>query len=176
MHVVDVVTGFEPDEIAAGLSSAGSTCFLLTNPRSLSEADAVELNTWIGRMLFDLAPRLDAPIDVVSRSDSTLRGHVIAEVRAPDAVRRHSSPLAHGRVCRRPALITSCCIGKRSRLRWCSGCAGTRPHTSQKASSWRRLVRKARSQAARRAAGRPSADRSSRAAHQAARAAKSGSA
>ena len=39
-------------------------------------------------MLFDLATRLDAPIDVVSRSDSTLRGHVIAEVRALDAARR----------------------------------------------------------------------------------------
>jgi hypothetical protein len=51
-------------------------------------------------MLFDLAARLDAPIDVVSRSDSTLRGHVIAEVRALDAVRRHSSSVADGRVWR----------------------------------------------------------------------------
>jgi hypothetical protein len=37
-------------------------------------------------MLFDLAARQDAAIDVVSRSDSTLRGHVIAEYRALDAV------------------------------------------------------------------------------------------
>jgi uncharacterized protein YgbK (DUF1537 family) len=88
VHDVGVVTVFEPDEIAAGLSSAGSTCFFLTNTRSLSEADAVALNTRIGRTLFELAARLDAPIDVVSRSDSTLRGHVIAEVRALDAVRR----------------------------------------------------------------------------------------
>jgi uncharacterized protein YgbK (DUF1537 family) len=88
VHDVDVVTVFEPDEIAAALSPAGATCFILTNTRSLPEADAVELNTRIGRMLFELAARLDAPIDVVSRSDSTLRGHVIAEVRALDAVRR----------------------------------------------------------------------------------------
>jgi uncharacterized protein YgbK (DUF1537 family) len=91
VHDVDVVTVFEPDELAAGLSSAGSTCFFLTNTRSLSEADAVELNTRIGRMLFELSDRLDAPIDVVSRSDSTLRGHVIAEVRALDAVRREAT-------------------------------------------------------------------------------------
>jgi uncharacterized protein YgbK (DUF1537 family) len=91
VHDVDVVTVFEPDELAAGLSSAGSTCFFLTNTRSLPEADAVELNTRIGRMLFELAERLDAPIDVVSRSDSTLRGHVIAEVRALDAVRREAT-------------------------------------------------------------------------------------
>ena len=88
VHDVDVVTVFEPDEIAAGLSPAGATCFVLTNTRSLPEADAVELNTRIGRTLFELAARLDAPIDIVSRSDSTLRGHVIAEVRALDAVRR----------------------------------------------------------------------------------------
>ena len=73
VHGVDVATVFEPDELAAGLSEAGSTCFILTNTRSLPEADAVELNTRIGRMLFELADRLDAPIDLVSRSDSTLR-------------------------------------------------------------------------------------------------------
>jgi uncharacterized protein YgbK (DUF1537 family) len=91
VHGVDVVTVFEPKELAAGLSEAGSTCFILTNTRSLPEADAVELNTRIGRMLFELADRLEAPIGVVSRSDSTLRGHVIAEVRALDAARRQAT-------------------------------------------------------------------------------------
>jgi uncharacterized protein YgbK (DUF1537 family) len=91
VHGVDVVTVFEPDELAAGLSEAGSTCFILTNTRSLPEADAVELTTRIGRMLFELADRLGAPIDVVSRSDSTLRGHLIAEVRGLDAVRREAA-------------------------------------------------------------------------------------
>lgn len=88
VHDVAVVTVFEPDEIAAGLEAPGSTCFILTNTRSLPEVDAVALNARLGRMLFDLSDRLDAPIDVVSRSDSTLRGHVIAEVAALDEVRR----------------------------------------------------------------------------------------
>jgi uncharacterized protein YgbK (DUF1537 family) len=91
VHGVDVVTVFEPDELAAGLSGAGSTCFVLTNTRSLPEADAVALNTRVGRMLFELADRLEAPVGVVSRSDSTLRGHFIAEVRALDAVRRQAT-------------------------------------------------------------------------------------
>jgi hypothetical protein len=107
VHGVDVVTVFEPDEFAAGLSEAGSTCFILTNARSLPEADAVELNTRIGRMLFELADRLDAPIDLVSRSDSTLRGHVIARKRAlgPGGHRRPASqrdrvrPRRHLRIC-----------------------------------------------------------------------------
>ena len=88
VHDVAVVTVFDPDEIAAGLDGPGSTCFILTNTRSMGEADAVALNTRVGRMLFELSRRLDAPIDVISRSDSTLRGHVIAEVTALGAVRR----------------------------------------------------------------------------------------
>jgi uncharacterized protein YgbK (DUF1537 family) len=94
VHDVAVVTVFEPDEIAAGLEAPGSTCFVLTNTRSLPEVDAVALNTRLGRILFDLADRLNAPIDVVSRSDSTLRGHVIAEVAALDGVRREM--IGHG--------------------------------------------------------------------------------
>jgi uncharacterized protein YgbK (DUF1537 family) len=88
VHDVAVVTVFDADEIAAGLDGPGSTCFILTNTRSMSEADAVALNTRVGRTLFELSRRLDAPVDVISGSDSTLRGHVIAEVGALDAVRR----------------------------------------------------------------------------------------
>jgi uncharacterized protein YgbK (DUF1537 family) len=94
VHDVAVVTVFDADEIAAGLDGPGSTCFILTNTRSMSEADAVALNTRVGRTLFELSRRLDAPVDVISRSDSTLRGHVIAEVSALDAVRREV--LGHG--------------------------------------------------------------------------------
>ena len=88
VHDVAVVTVFDPEEIAAGLDGPGSTCFILTNTRSMDEADAVALNTRVGRTVFELSRRLDAPVEVISRSDSTLRGHVIAEVAALDAVRR----------------------------------------------------------------------------------------
>ncbi len=88
VHDVAVVTVFDADEIAAGLDGPGSTCFILTNTRSMSEADAVALNTRVGRTVFQLSKELDAPVEVISRSDSTLRGHVIAEVTALDAVRR----------------------------------------------------------------------------------------
>ena len=52
VHDVAVVTAFDPDQIAAGLDGPGSTCFILTNTRSMGEADAVALNTRVGRMLF----------------------------------------------------------------------------------------------------------------------------
>src|SRR3954452_4517343 len=88
VHDVAVVTVFDPAEIAAGLDGPGSTCFILTNTRSIGEADAVALKRGVGRTLFELSRRLGAPGDVISRSDSTLRGHVIAEVNALDAERR----------------------------------------------------------------------------------------
>ncbi len=105
VHDVAVVTVIEPDEIAAGLEAPGSTCFVLTNTRSLPEVDAVALNARLGRMLFDLADRLDAPIDVVSRSDSTLRGHVIAEVAALDEVRREMTGRGYDGVLLVPAFF-----------------------------------------------------------------------
>jgi uncharacterized protein YgbK (DUF1537 family) len=88
VHDVAVVTVFDPDEIAAGLDGPGSTCFILTNTRSMGEADAVALNTRVGRTLFELSRQQGSPLEVISRSDSTLRGHVIAEVTALDNVRR----------------------------------------------------------------------------------------
>jgi uncharacterized protein YgbK (DUF1537 family) len=88
VHDVAVVTAVDADAVAAALDRPGATCFILTNTRSMAESDAVAVNTRAGRMLFELSRRIDAPVDVVSRSDSTLRGHVIAEVTALDAVRR----------------------------------------------------------------------------------------
>ena len=88
VHGVSVVTVLEAAEYAAALAEPESTCFILTNTRSLDEADAVALNQAAGRALFELEQRLGAPLDLVSRSDSTLRGHVMAEIRTLDAVRR----------------------------------------------------------------------------------------
>jgi len=88
VHDVAVVTVLDRAEYAAGLADAGSTCFVLTNTRSLTEADAVAVNRSAGRSLFELGDQLGGPVQLISRSDSTLRGHVIAEVRALDAARR----------------------------------------------------------------------------------------
>jgi len=88
VHDVSVVTVLDAGEYAEGLREPGATCFVLTNTRSLPEAEAVELTGRAGRDLLELGRRLGAPVDVVSRSDSTLRGHVIAEVAALDDARR----------------------------------------------------------------------------------------
>lgn len=58
--------------------------FYLTNTRSLAEPEAVERTYDLARRLFEHDP----DVELVSRSDSTLRGHVVAEVRAIDRARR----------------------------------------------------------------------------------------
>ena len=88
VHDVAVVTAFEDAEYAAGLAAPGSTCFVLTNTRSLPENAASTLTTTVAQSLFRLGQRVEAPVEVVGRGDSTLRGHVISEIRSIDRARR----------------------------------------------------------------------------------------
>ncbi len=87
VHGVQAVT--VPDEGAyeAALAGAAGTCFVLTNTRSLGEAAAAELTGLTARGLMAVAGRRGARMQLVSRSDSTLRGHVMAEVTALQAAR-----------------------------------------------------------------------------------------
>ena len=86
VHDVQAVTVLEEDAYRAALAGAARTCFVLTNTRSLGEAAAAELNTLAARGLMAVAGRRGARLQLVSRSDSTLRGHVMAEVAALQAV------------------------------------------------------------------------------------------
>jgi len=91
VHGVQVVT--VPDELAyrAAFDGPAATCFVLTNTRSLDEPAAVEANQVTGRALLSIAEQRRARAQLVSRSDSTLRGHVMAEVAALDGARRERS-------------------------------------------------------------------------------------
>ena len=93
VHGVDVVIRPDPDTIAAALQAPGSTCFVLTNSRSLPEPEAVAHTRHLALEASHIEQRLGGRIEVVSRSDSTLRGHVLAELMALAAGRRES----HGR-------------------------------------------------------------------------------
>jgi uncharacterized protein YgbK (DUF1537 family) len=88
VYDVSVVTELAAAQYAAALEPPGAVGFVLTNTRSLPEKAAVALTGDVGRALFSIAEQGGYPVDVVSRSDSTLRGHFFAEVRALDAARR----------------------------------------------------------------------------------------
>ncbi len=85
VHGVSVLTTWEPDELGAELiaAAAGPRCFfVLTNSRSLTSDAAVELARQLGSNLRRAMKQIGHPVVVISRSDSTLRGHFPAEVDA----------------------------------------------------------------------------------------------
>ncbi len=87
--VSGVAVAFEEDSelIQKTLSEESSACFVLTNTRALDEADAVKKNRRIVSGVLEKFKQngqesADIGLHLVSRSDSTLRGHVIAEPNA----------------------------------------------------------------------------------------------
>ena len=79
-----VLTTWQPEELARELANDLPCFYLLTNTRAFPAAEAVRINQEIARNLTVAAMRSPGRNDfvVVSRSDSTLRGHVPAETDA----------------------------------------------------------------------------------------------
>ena len=75
---IDVAFDEDPAIPLEVLKEPGDACFVLTNTRALDEDEAVAMNRRIVRGVLEGEIPADG-LHVVSRSDSTLRGHVIAE-------------------------------------------------------------------------------------------------
>jgi uncharacterized protein YgbK (DUF1537 family) len=82
VHDVPILTHWPVDALACELEAGGSCFYLLTNSRALSSEAAEALNREIGRNLVAASRRTGRALAVVSRSDSTLRGHFPGEVQA----------------------------------------------------------------------------------------------
>ena len=105
VHGVEVVTVLEEEAYGAALAGPAATCFVLTNTRSMDEQAAVETNVLAARGLVAVAERQGMRLQLVSRSDSTLRGHVMAEVMALDSVRRETAGRGYNGVLLVPAFL-----------------------------------------------------------------------
>lgn len=82
VYGIPVLTEWSVEQLVQELSNAQAGFYLLTNTRSLPERDAVRLNCEIGQNLLKAAKIVQCEIAVVSRGDSTLRGHFPTEVEA----------------------------------------------------------------------------------------------
>lgn len=82
VHDVPVLTGWDVDVLAAELAAKPACFYVLTNSRALPGPEAAELGRTIGRNLAVASARTGRDVAVVSRSDSTLRGHYPAETDA----------------------------------------------------------------------------------------------
>jgi uncharacterized protein YgbK (DUF1537 family) len=82
VHGVAVLTEWTVDALGAELAAAPPAFYVLTNSRSLPSGEARRLNDTIGRNLRTVVLPPGRRFIVVSRSDSTLRGHFPAETDA----------------------------------------------------------------------------------------------
>ena len=82
VHGLPVLTEWSVDQLAAELQNELPAFYILTNSRSLALPDARKINTEIGRNLSAAAAQARRGFAVISRSDSTLRGHFPGEVDA----------------------------------------------------------------------------------------------
>ena len=104
MHGVDVVTVPDETAYAAALSRPVAACFALTNTRSVAEVQAAALTTEAARSLL-AAARGRGRMQLVSRSDSTLRGHLLAEVTALQELCREQRGRGYDAVLLVPAFL-----------------------------------------------------------------------
>ncbi len=82
VHDLPVLTEWTPGALAAAWEEAETTFYILTNSRRYPLAEATAMNQEIARNLCHVARAHGAEPLVVSRSDSTLRGHYPDEVSA----------------------------------------------------------------------------------------------
>ncbi len=91
VHGIDVLTGWQVEELQKALLSGTSLFFILTNTRSLDAERARQINTEIGRNLCRAASATGVEFDIISRGDSTLRGHYPEELDALEEVLRREA-------------------------------------------------------------------------------------
>ena len=89
IHGLPVITEWSVDTLAAELKNNLPAFYILTNSRSYPLPVARQMNAEIGRNMIAAAAQTHREFVVISRSDSTLRGHFPGEVEAlSDALAR----------------------------------------------------------------------------------------
>lgn len=92
-HNVPVLTRWDKATLVSELNGPYKTIFILTNTRAMTESEARKVNQDIGKNLSEASVATGSKLVVISRSDSTLRGHFPMEtdvlsthVGAPDGL------------------------------------------------------------------------------------------
>ena len=88
VHDVSVLLSFDIDQLGEAFRAPGSCAFVLTNSRSLDSVQAARSNREIAQSAFEYCRSAGMQLSIVSRSDSTLRGHLFDEVNALNEAHR----------------------------------------------------------------------------------------
>ena len=85
VHDVAVLTEWSRSTLQVHLKDPTPIVYILTNSRSMPQRRAAACNQQIARRLHEVQRQVGRPVVLVSRSDSTLRGHFPAELEALEA-------------------------------------------------------------------------------------------
>lgn len=80
VHGVPVVTVWDAESLVKEIENGSRLFYILTNSRSMKKAEADKLNQVIGENILTAFAKCNKEFIVISRSDSTLRGHYPNEV------------------------------------------------------------------------------------------------
>lgn len=82
VHDVPVLTDWSEATLVQEFENKTPLFYILTNSRSLTEQESIQLTQAIGQQIKAAAQKTSTRFWVISRSDSTLRGHYPAEIEA----------------------------------------------------------------------------------------------
>lgn len=75
VHGVYVYTDWSLESIREGFTAPEKLFYLLTNSRGLTEAQTIKVHTEIAERILEVSKETDQEFLIISRGDSTLRGH-----------------------------------------------------------------------------------------------------
>lgn len=75
VHGISVYTGWSPEEVRQGFEEEKNIFFIMTNSRSFTVAHTTRVHDEIARNVADSAKKTGKDFILISRGDSTLRGH-----------------------------------------------------------------------------------------------------
>lgn len=85
VHDISVYTDWSEESIRAGFAESNKVFYILTNSRGMTEEVTTAVHQEIGTVVAKVASETGTPYLLISRSDSTLRGHYPLE---PDLLRK----------------------------------------------------------------------------------------
>jgi uncharacterized protein YgbK (DUF1537 family) len=99
VHNVSVYTDWNEESIEQGFLESSQLFFILTNSRALTKAETKQVHIDIATRIERVSKRLNKPYLIISRSDSTLRGHYPLETKIlKQTIEERNGEHIHGEV------------------------------------------------------------------------------
>lgn len=99
VHDISVYTSWDKAAITEGFKEENSMFFILTNSRGYTKEETIKIHSDIGTTLTEVSKEIGKDYIVISRSDSTMRGHFPTETAVlKESIEKNSQKKFHGEI------------------------------------------------------------------------------